>query len=105
MGPCVELHLGDDPIETLERFRQLWAAQGVRQHTTGTKVLHHPVVGVLELTYESLVVTADTGLRINTYVAAPGSSSADGLRMLAAWAATREAEDEQALAESRAAAE
>lgn len=79
-----------------DRFRQLWAAQGVRQHTTGVKLLHHPIVGELELTYESLVVTADSGLRINTYVAKPGSSSADGLKMLAAWAATHEVEAELA---------
>lgn len=73
-----------------ERFRMLWAAHDVRYHRTGVKRLHHPVVGDLELTYEAFELPADPGMTLSTYTAEPGSASADGLRMLASWAATAE---------------
>jgi transcriptional regulator with XRE-family HTH domain len=69
-------------------FRTRWAAHNVRQHRTGTKRLHHPVVGELLLAYESMELTADTGLRLNAYSAEPGSPSQDALNLLASWAAT-----------------
>lgn len=71
-----------------EEFRRLWAGHDVRHHRTGTKVFHHPAVGVLELDFEALVLPADPGLQLNVYTALPGSPSADGLRLLASWAAT-----------------
>jgi len=73
-----------------ERFRTLWAAHDVRYHRTGVKRLHHPVVGDLELTYEAFELPADPGMTLSTYTAEPGSASADGLRMLASWAASAE---------------
>ncbi|MFK4762092.1 helix-turn-helix domain-containing protein [Microbacterium sp. ZW T5_45] len=73
-----------------ERFRTLWAAHDVRHHRTGVKRLHHPVVGDLELTYEAFELPADPGMTLSTYTAEPGSASADGLRVLASWAATAE---------------
>ena len=69
-------------------FRTLWAAHDVRLHRTGTKRIHHPLVGDLELTYEALALTADDGLFLNAFTAEPGSASADALNMLASWAAT-----------------
>lgn len=69
-----------------ETFRRLWADHDVRLHRTGVKKFHHPVVGDLTLAYESLAVTADTGLRLNAYVAEPGTDSADRMRLLASWA-------------------
>ena len=33
-----------------ELFRTLWAAHDVRNHDTGSKRFHHPVVGDLDLT-------------------------------------------------------
>lgn len=71
-----------------ELFRTLWAAHNVRQHRTGVKKFHHPLVGDLVLTYESMELTADPGLRLNAYVAEPGSPSAEGLGLLASWTAT-----------------
>jgi hypothetical protein len=68
------------------------AAHDVRQHPTGTKRLHHPVVGDLELGFERLDVTADPGLVLQAYIAEPGSSSHDALRVLASWAATLDQE-------------
>src|SRR5581483_4442004 len=37
-----------------EDFRIRWARHDVRYHDTGTKKLHHPIVGDLELTYEGV---------------------------------------------------
>jgi hypothetical protein len=71
-----------------QEFRTRWAAHNVRQHQTGRKRLHHPVVGDLELTYEVLALPADPELSLVVYGAEPGSASQDGLKLLASWAAT-----------------
>jgi transcriptional regulator with XRE-family HTH domain len=71
-----------------EEFRTWWAAHNVRYHRTGTKRLHHPVVGELELSYEVMELAADDGLNISVYSAEPGSHSEETLNLLASWAAT-----------------
>jgi transcriptional regulator with XRE-family HTH domain len=67
-------------------FRTLWAAHDVRQHRTGVKRFHHPLVGEMTLAYESMELTADTGLRLNAYMAEPASPSAEAFNLLASWA-------------------
>jgi transcriptional regulator with XRE-family HTH domain len=76
-----------------QEFRTRWAAHNVRQHHTGRKQLHHPIVGDLELTYEVLALPADPGLSLVVYGAEPGSASQDGLKLLASWAATLDQPD------------
>jgi transcriptional regulator with XRE-family HTH domain len=71
-----------------DTFRIRWAAHNVRLHRTGVKYLHHPVVGDLTLTYESMELTADAGLKLNAYSAEPGTPSQDALNLLASWTAT-----------------
>lgn len=71
-----------------EQFRQLWASHDVRYHRSGTKTFHHPGVGALTLDFEALVLPADPGLQLNVYTAPPNSPAADGLKLLASWAAT-----------------
>ena len=73
-----------------EEFRRRWAAHNVRIHTSGAKLLHHPVVGDLDLAFESFPLPADTGQSLLTYTAEPGSPTQDALRLLASWAATRD---------------
>ncbi|MCA2225595.1 helix-turn-helix transcriptional regulator [Nonomuraea aurantiaca] len=68
-------------------FRARWARHDVRQHHIGAKPFHHPVVGDLHLTYESLALAADD-LTLVAYGTEPGSDSEDKLRLLASWAAT-----------------
>jgi transcriptional regulator with XRE-family HTH domain len=75
-----------------ENFRGRWAAHDVRIHTTGVKLLHHPVVGDLELPFESFPLPADPSQSLLTYTAEPGSPSQDALNLLASWAATDGAE-------------
>jgi transcriptional regulator with XRE-family HTH domain len=76
-----------------EQFRTRWAAHNVRKHDTGTKRIRHPVVGALDLTYESLSLVADTSLTMFVYTAEAGSKSEEALRLLATWAATLEQEE------------
>jgi len=71
-----------------DEFRGRWAAHNVRIHTTGVKLIHHPVVGDLELPFESFPLAADPGQSLLTYTAEPGSPSQDDLNLLASWAAT-----------------
>lgn len=76
-----------------EEFRTRWAAHDVRLHSTGRKVVHHPAVGRLDLVYDTLTPTADPGLTVLVYTAAPESpGTADALTLLASWAATLDAE-------------
>jgi hypothetical protein len=71
-----------------EAFRIRWAAHDVRFHRTGRKQLHHSAVGDLDLTYEALELPSDPGLRLLVYTAEPATPTADGLQLLASWAAT-----------------
>jgi hypothetical protein len=73
-------------------FRTLWAAHDVRQHRTGIKRFHHPLVGEMTLSYESMALAADPGLRLNSYVAEPASPSAQAFSLLASWAMTPSSE-------------
>jgi hypothetical protein len=74
-----------------EEFRTRWAAHNVHLHRTGVKHFWHPVVGRLDLDFESLDVSADSGLTLVACSAEPGTSSDDNLRLLASWAATNQA--------------
>ncbi|MFG6403968.1 helix-turn-helix transcriptional regulator [Microbacterium sp. P04] len=73
-----------------ELFRQEWASRDVMFHRSGVKRLHHPIVGDLDLNYESMELPSEPGLVMNVYTAPSGSPSADALAMLASWAATQE---------------
>ncbi|WP_053735694.1 helix-turn-helix transcriptional regulator [Nocardia sp. NRRL S-836] len=73
-----------------ELFRQRWASRDVRLHRSGRKRLHHPVVGRLDLDVESMDLPADPGLLLNVYTAAADTPAADGLALLASWAAGRD---------------
>jgi transcriptional regulator with XRE-family HTH domain len=70
-----------------DEFRVRWAAHNVRFHRTGTKRIHHPVVGPLDLSYETMELSAD-GLSVAIFTAEPGSASQQALDLLASWTAT-----------------
>ena len=84
-----------------DEFRVRWAAHDVRFHRTGTKRLHHPIVGGLELSYETLTLDADDGLRLALYTAEAGSSSQQALDLLAAWTATPDPTESRLHGETR----
>lgn len=66
-------------------FRKLWASHDVREHRTGTKSVHHPLVGDLDLAFESMDLASEQGLQMLVFTAEPGSPSHDGLQLLASW--------------------
>lgn len=71
-----------------ELFRERWASRDVMLHRSGRKRLRHPIVGDLDLDFESMDLPSEPGLVLNVYTAPAGSPSADGLKLLASWAAT-----------------
>jgi transcriptional regulator with XRE-family HTH domain len=71
-----------------DAFRVRWGRHDVRFHQTGTKRLHHPLVGEITLSYETMTLDADDGLRMALYTAEPGSASQQALDLLASWTAT-----------------
>jgi transcriptional regulator with XRE-family HTH domain len=73
-----------------ELFRQRWASQDVQYHRSGQKRLRHPIVGQLDLHFESMQLPSEPELTLNVYTAAPGTPAADGLKVLASWAATQD---------------
>ncbi|QDW29588.1 helix-turn-helix domain-containing protein [Arthrobacter sp. KBS0702] len=73
-------------IELSERstyFRQLWGRHDVRPKVAGKRLLHHPVVGELELFHEKLAVTGTDGQLLVIHHAEPGSASERALERLA----------------------
>ncbi|MDG4857797.1 helix-turn-helix transcriptional regulator [Streptomyces sp. T-3] len=68
-----------------EEFRRMWAAHDVREKGHGTKLLRHPLVGELTLSFETLQLSDDAEQYLTTYHAEPHSPSAEGLRLLASW--------------------
>ncbi|MGK5555050.1 helix-turn-helix transcriptional regulator [Actinomadura kijaniata] len=102
-GDCVAtLHLyagrhPDDPQLTeligelslhSDTFRRLWADHDVLLHTTGTKRLHHPLVGDLTLDYVGLAVEGDPDQALIILTPEPASPSAEAIGLLASWTAT-----------------
>ncbi len=71
-----------------ELFRRHWASQNVKFHRSGRKRLHHPIVGGLDLNFEAMELPSERELCLNIYTADPGTPTADGLALLASWAAT-----------------
>jgi len=71
-------------------FRERWAAHDVKQHYTGRKHFHHPIVGDLFLTYQALDLFGDPGLSVLVYTPQPGTGTDEALRLLASWAASTE---------------
>ena len=81
-------------------FRLRWAAHNVRIHSTGVKLFHHPVVGDLDLPYESLPLAPGSSTNVVAYTPEPDSAAEDALALLASWAASeadadRPAQDQQ----------
>ncbi len=64
----------------------------VRRHDTGVKTVHHPFVGDVTFTYESMELTADPDLTMFVYTPEPCSKSEQALNLLASWTAAPDEE-------------
>jgi MmyB-like transcription regulator ligand binding domain len=69
----------------------------INQHVF--KVLPRPVVGDLELPFESFPIPAASSQSLLTYTTEPGSPSHDALNLLASWAATTDGSEQAAPAD------
>ena len=65
----------------------MWGSHDVHVFHEGTKRLHHPVVGDLELEHETMRLPDDSGLTLVVYSAPAGTAAADGLKLLASCSA------------------
>ncbi|MET7647812.1 hypothetical protein ABZS83_30115 [Streptomyces sp. NPDC005426] len=81
--PLLTSVIGELAIKSPE-FPSLWADHRVRGKTSGAKGFHHPIVGDLQFSYETLRVAGDPRQALVVY-SASGSSSADALRLLLDW--------------------
>jgi transcriptional regulator with XRE-family HTH domain len=70
-----------------DEFRRLWARHDVREKAAGVKRLVHPMVGELELHYETLTINEAPGQMLVAYHVAPGSKEEQALALLASVAA------------------
>ncbi|WP_226346157.1 MmyB family transcriptional regulator [Agilicoccus flavus] len=83
-GPPVGAPAGTPPgAAHSQEFRELWDAHDVVDHRAGTKSIRHPVVGDLDLVFQSMDLAVDRGLQMLVFSAAPGSRSDERLRLLA----------------------
>jgi hypothetical protein len=70
-----------------EVFRKLWASHDVSRHESGTKTMHHPVVGTLTMPFEKLTFAGDDELILMTYNPEPDSPAHEALKILSSWSA------------------
>ncbi|WP_253769514.1 helix-turn-helix transcriptional regulator [Goodfellowiella coeruleoviolacea] len=70
-----------------ETFRRLWARHDVREKSHGRKLIRHPVVGELDLGYETFPSPGDVDQLLVVYTAEAGSATQERLRLLASWRA------------------
>ncbi|RKT55510.1 helix-turn-helix transcriptional regulator [Saccharothrix australiensis] len=73
--------LVDELTAKSDEFRRLWQRHDVRSLSTGRKVLDHPGVGRMTLSYEVLDITNDHQ-RLVVYQAAPGTADHDSMSLL-----------------------
>jgi transcriptional regulator with XRE-family HTH domain len=64
-------------------FRRLWARHDVSEKTHGRKRFVHPMVGELDLAFESFTVAGAVEQMLVVYIAEPGSASEQALALLA----------------------
>jgi hypothetical protein len=75
--------IGELSLKSAE-FRRLWARHDVRIKTSGEKRFLNPLVGELQLSYDSLEVTGSAGQLLIVYSAEPGSPDEQALQLLSA---------------------
>ncbi|WP_433252328.1 helix-turn-helix transcriptional regulator [Actinomadura nitritigenes] len=65
-------------------FREIWAEHGLKEKTHGRYVYRHPVVGTLDLGFETLRLPDDPDQALVAHTVEQGSPSHAALRLLAA---------------------
>jgi hypothetical protein len=65
-----------------------WAAHNVKLRRTGSNTFTTSATGDLDLGYEAMEVSADAGLTLKRLHPEPANPTAQGIALLANWAAT-----------------
>ncbi|MFD1933449.1 hypothetical protein ACFSKW_18490 [Nonomuraea mangrovi] len=63
-------------------FRQIWAEHDIKAPEHGSHLYRHPLVGELQLTYETLRLPGHPDLALVVHTAEEGSPSQEALRIL-----------------------
>jgi hypothetical protein len=71
-----------------DAFRTRWAAHNVHIHVMGSTTFHHPLVGELQLAFNTLPVPGDAGLSLTLHTPEPDTGTDERLALLARWAAS-----------------
>ena len=74
--------------ERSREFDQWWQQHRVHQRTHGSKRLHHPLVGNLTVSFETLALPGDSDTTLFIYTTEPGSPSRHAMDLLASWTAS-----------------
>jgi transcriptional regulator with XRE-family HTH domain len=76
----------DELSSASPEFRDTWAEHRLKDKTHGRYVYRHPVVGELDLGFETLRLPDDPDQALITHTVEHGSPSQTALQLLAAWA-------------------
>jgi transcriptional regulator with XRE-family HTH domain len=76
----------DELTSASEEFRAAWAEHRLMDKTHGRYLYRHPVVGEVDLSYETLRLPDDPDQALIAHVVEEGSPSGTALRLLATWA-------------------
>ena len=79
--PALAALVGELSIKS-EDFATMWARHDVHAKTTGMKRYRHPLVGRLELDYQTFTVNGAGEQTLHVFSAEPGTPSADSLALL-----------------------
>jgi transcriptional regulator with XRE-family HTH domain len=73
----------DELLAGSDAFARCWERLDVFEKSFGRKLLDHPIVGRLELTYEAFEIAAGSGQALLVYTAEPDSPTARAIEQLA----------------------
>lgn len=79
-----------------QEFRELWAHHDVMEKSFGHKAVGHPLVGRLDLGYETFPLTGERDTILVVYAPEPNSAAAEKLSLLASWSEVPELEGQLA---------
>jgi hypothetical protein len=80
--PRLQALVGELTVKS-EEFRALWASYPVSRMTSGPMRINHPVAGIMDLRFEALTAPDEPDQLLVSYIADPGSPTAEKLRRLA----------------------
>ena len=70
-------------------FARWWDEHAVHQRSFGTKRLTHPVVGRVDVQYETLLLPGDEDQTLFVYSTEPATASREAMNLLASWTLSR----------------